>query len=283
VRTDAVCVPALAQDLDSLSQPSSARISNCLLGGKDHYECDRQLARQLTQAAPWLKRAEELNRRFARRATAVAAGWGVAQFLDLGCGLPQPTVPEATPCGPDLHETAAAWHPGVRVLYVDHDPHVIAHARALMNPGPPGTAAHLLADVLDIDRVLSSPEAAEVLNPGRPVGVGLHAVLQLCPDDGAVRGLLDALIAWMPPGSYLSISHPTGDFAPEAAGRVAALHAEAGLPLRLRSRQEVATLFDGLTVLPPGVTATGKQLRGSLASAHPPEVSAAWAGIAVKT
>lgn len=254
-------------------RPSSARLSNHLLGGKDHYECDRQLAARLSKVAPWLERAEGLNRRFARHATAVAADRGVGQFLDLGCGLPQPS-------GPALHEVALTHQDRVRVLYVDHDPHVIAHVGALMDPGDPVVAAHLQADLLDTDRVLSS--AAEVFDLDRPVGVSLHGVLQLCPDDGAVRAMLDALIAWMPPDSYLSISHPTADFHPEAAHRVTVLCAEAGLPLRLRSQPEVAALFDGLEVLDPGVTATAEQLRGVLASRYPPEVSAAWAGIAIK-
>ncbi|MFP8887723.1 SAM-dependent methyltransferase [Streptomyces mangrovi] len=253
-------------------RPSSARLSNRLLGGKDHYECDRRLATGLLAVAPWLEQAESLNRRFTRYATAVAADRGVAQFLDLGCGLPQPL-------GPDLHEVALTYQERVRVLYVDHDPHVVAHARALLDPGGPVTAAHLEADVLDAERVLSS--AAAVFDPGRPVGVSLHGVLHLCPDDGAVRAMLDALIAWMPPDSYLSISHPTADFHPRAACRLTSLCAEAGLPLRLRSRPEVVGLFGGLDVLSPGVTATGRQLHGA-AYKQPPEVSAAWAGIAIK-
>ena len=255
-------------------RPSSARLSNYLLGGKDHYGCDRHLAARLSKVAPWLRLAEDLNRRFARYATAVAADRGVGQFFDLGCGLPQPL-------GPDLHEVALTYQDRVRVLYVDHDPHVVAHARALMAPGDPVVTAHLEADVLDVDRVLSSPEAAEVFDRGRPVGVSLHGVLHLCLDDDAVRAMLDALIAWMPPDSYLSISHPTADFAPKAAHHLTALCAEAGLPLRLRSRQEVTAFFGGLTVLPPGITATGRQLRGA-AFELPPKVSAAWAGIAIK-
>ncbi|MBQ0985898.1 SAM-dependent methyltransferase [Streptomyces sp. F63] len=252
---------------------SSARLSNYLLGGKDHYESDRQLAARLLQVAPWLERAEDLNCRFAGYATAVAADRGVGQFLDLGCGLPRPF-------GLDLHEVALTYRDRVRVLYVDHDLHVIAHARALMNPGDPVVAAHLPADVLDIDRVLSC--AAKVFDLGRPVAVSLHGVLDLCPDDGAVRAMLDALVAWLPAGSCLSISHLTGDFRPEDVCHVAALCAEAGLSLRPRSRQEVIGFFNGLEVLDPGVTAISEQLRGALAFAHPPEVSAAWSGIAVK-
>lgn len=253
---------------------SSARLSNYLLGGKDHYECDQHLATRLLEVAPWLDRAEHLNRRFARYATSLAANRGVGQFLDLGCGLPRT---------PSLHETAAAVRPGgVRVVYVDHDPHVVAHARALMVPGPPSAAAHLQADLLDLETVLKSPEVDGFLDLDRPVGVSLHAVLHLIPDDGAVRSVLELLKDWMPAGSHLSLTHPTGDFQPDTFRRIGALYGAAGLPLRPRSRREVAALFDGLELLSPGVTATARQLRTRRVARLPPWCSAAYAGIAIK-
>ncbi|MFH0246045.1 SAM-dependent methyltransferase [Streptomyces sp. HK10] len=251
-------------------RPSSARLSNRLLGGKDHYECDRRLAAELLAVAPGLETAAQINRSFGHRAVRLMADRGIDQFLDLGCGLPY---------GESLHETAAARHPGVRVLYVDHDPHVIAHARALMTAQRPAVTAHLLADIRQTETVLSSPEAAEVLVPGRPVGVLVHAVLHLLGDD-AVAALLGALRGWLPPGSCVSVTHPAADLRPQDARHEAMLCAAEGLPLWHRTRQEVADLLGGLELLEPGIAPTGAWLPDHLIGHLGLSAPAAWAAIA---
>ncbi|MFP8959120.1 SAM-dependent methyltransferase [Streptomyces nanhaiensis] len=256
---------------DWASHPSSARLYNHLLGGKDCYEADRTLAATLTGTVPNLPTAAQINRAFGHRAVRLMADRGIAQFLDLGCGLPY---------GESLHETAAARHPdGMRFLYVDHDPHVIAHAQALMTAQPPAVAAHLLADIRQAETVLSSPEAAEVLVPGRPVGVVMHTVLHLLGDD-AVSALLAALRDWLPPGSCLSLTHPAADLRPQDARYEAVLCAAAGLPLRQRTRREVADLLGGLELLEPGIAPTGAWLPDHLTGELPLSASAAWAAIA---
>lgn len=252
---------------------SAARTWNGLRGGKDCYEVDREVVGELLKVAPFCRNAVRISREFTRHAAAVAVRAGVRQFLDLGCGLPDPY-------DPDLHEVAARHPGGVRILYVDHDPHVIAHRAAMTTVEPPSVAAHLLADILDLAAVVGSAEAAEAFDLSQPVGVHLHDVLHLVPDDAAAHTLLGALADWLPVGSYLSITHPTADFDPTAMACAAELYRAAGLPVRLRTRHEVTALLAGLDLLEPGVAATGAWLTGRLSHGLPQRDSAAWAAIA---
>jgi S-adenosyl methyltransferase len=221
-----------------------ARVYNYWLGGKDNYAADRLAGEEAISAYPGLVSSVRANRAFLARAVRyLAAEAGVRQFLDIGTGIPSAN---------NTHEVAQSVAPDARVVYVDNDPVVLAHARALLTSSPSGATDYLDADLRDTGTILS--QAARTLDFGRPVAVMLVAILHLIGDAddprAIVRGLLDAV----PAGSYLALSHVASDIEPEAmaemAKRLNRLMAEKGT---YRSQAEVTRFFDGLELLPPGV------------------------------
>jgi SAM-dependent methyltransferase len=225
------------------SVPNAARIYDWLLGGKDNYETDRQAGQRLEDALPGIGRAARDNRAWLGRAVHHIAEAGVTQFLDIGSGLPA--------AGP-VHEVARQVRPDARVAYVDHDPVVVAHARALLADAPGLVAVQ--ADLRDPGTLLADPALAGLIDFGQPVAVLLVAVLHFLKDADDPHGIVRAITARLAPGSYLAISHGTTDEVDVGAARAAqTAYQGASMPGVPRSRAEVERFFDGLDLLPPGV------------------------------
>ncbi|WP_081842487.1 SAM-dependent methyltransferase [Actinomadura welshii] len=228
----------------ALHRPGPARVQDHLLGGKDNYAPDRQLAQRILRILPHAAATAHAARAFLARSVRLLAERGVRQFLDLGCGLPRADNP---------HQIAARHVGGPRVVYVDHDPLVIAHARALLIDG--GNVAALRADLRDPDAILGSAEVRRLIDPAEPVALVFSSVLHFLPGAG---DLVAALAAAAVPGSALVVSHATGDFAPAAVDVAARLYREAsGVPVHPRGGADIARLLGPFRPLPPGVTPIG--------------------------
>jgi SAM-dependent methyltransferase len=221
-----------------------ARMYSYLLGGKDHFPADREAAEKALEAMPEARDFALVNRAFLTRAVRNIAGGGITQFLDIGIGLPAPG---------GTAETAAAVQPDARIVGVDLDPVVLAHARAHADdPGP--TAATVIAgDVRRPTEILQHPEVRGRLDFDRPVAVLLVAVLHFVVDDedpyGAVQTLMDAVA----PGSVLVLSHVTDDLDPQRVRATAKAYDKSSVKVAVRSGKEIAAFFDGLELLEPGM------------------------------
>ena len=219
--------------------PHPARVYDCWLGGKDHYQADREAAGEVLRHRPQVVAGARANRAFGRRITWYAAnGCGIRQFLDIGTGLP---APDAT------HEVAQQAGRDCRVVYADNDPLVLAHARALLTPvpGSGGTCDYLHADVRDPAGLLG--KAAGLLDFDQPVAVWLLAVLHSVADADDPAGIVAELAAALAPGSLIAISHLTADHAPgPVADGAAAYNARVPAPVYPRSCTQVAALFGEL-------------------------------------
>jgi hypothetical protein len=225
--------------------PHAARMYDWYLGGKDNFPADREAAGKVLAEFPPARTVAVSNRAFLRRATRfLAAEAGIRQFLDIGTGIPTP---------PNLHEVAQQVASESRIVYVDNDPIVLVHARALLTSRPEGATAYLDADLRDPGRILRSEEVRGTLDLTRPVGLSLIAILHFLPDDTDPYGLVATLLDALPSGSYLTISHATADFAGPLADEAAEVYRARGIPAQARSRAEVAGFFDGLDLVAPGV------------------------------
>jgi hypothetical protein len=248
----------------------SARVYDYWLGGKDNFAADREAGERIIAIRPQIRFDVRENRAFLRRAVRfLAAQAGIRQFLDIGTGLPSAA---------NTHEVAQAADPGARVVYVDNDPLVLAHARALLN-GAPGTTAYLSADLREPGKILR--EAAGLLDFGQPVAVMLVAVLHHITDAEDPDGIVTTLTAALPPGSHLVISHPAADVQTEAVTRVATQYnQDVATGQTRRTREQVVGFFKGLELLSPGVVQT-PQWRPE---ATPPTTPVPmWAGAGRKT
>ncbi len=225
-------------------RPDAGRIYNCLLGGKDNYAEDRQAASQLLAAVPDARAAAWANRWFlARAARFLAQDAGIGQFIDIGAGLPA----EA-----NVHQVVQEMDSRARVAYVDNDLVVVSHARALLCTAPGVCAVE--GDLRDPAGIVGHPGLRAVIDLGEPVAIVLGAVLHHVPDEDSPDKLVGMLMAAVAAGSYLVISHATGeDIGAEAAGQVRELYARASAPAVFRSRAEVAGFFEGLELVPPGI------------------------------
>ncbi|MFD0689388.1 SAM-dependent methyltransferase [Actinomadura fibrosa] len=233
--------PRADSDALALDRPGVARIHDYLLGGKDNYAADRDLARRILRILPRAAEAARDGRAFLGRAVRTLAERGVRQFVDLGCGLP---------AAENLHRIAARHTAAPRVLYVDGDPLVIAHARALLLDG--GNIGALRADLREPEAIASSPEMKRLIDPAEPTALVFSSVLHFLPDP---HRTVAALAASAAPGSALVISHATADGAPAAVAEAARLYGETcGVPLFPRGAAEIEALFGPFTPLAPGVT-----------------------------
>jgi len=214
------------------------------IGGKNHFAADRETALKVLRHSPSIRVAARENRAFLGRAVRyLAAEAGIRQFLDIGTGLPTAN---------NVHEVAQESAPSARVVYVDNDPLVLAHARALLTSSPEGRTAYIHADLRDPDAILSSPVVREVLDFSQPVALMLVAILHFVPDEFDPAKILATLTAALPPGSYVAASHLVTDHTPDSAGQ--ATMREAGIPMQRRESREFAALaFSGLELVPPGV------------------------------
>lgn len=227
------------------SVPHSARIYDYWLGGKDNYPADRALGDAIEAQIPTIRRMAAANRAFMRRAVEyLVREAGIRQFLDIGTGMPTQG---------NVHEVAQGIAPDSRVVYVDNDPIVLAHARALLTSDPAGRTAFIGADIRSADTVLDDPELHTILDFTQPVALMLVAILMLVSDADDPYRNVSALIDALPSGSHLVISHPTADFNDEAMAGVVAASTRAGLLFVPRNRAEVERFFDGLELLEPGV------------------------------
>lgn len=225
----------------------SARVYDYWLGGKDNFPADRELAERVIAVLPTITRSARANRAFLVRAVRfLAAEAGIRQFLDIGTGIPT---------SPNVHEVARGVAPAARVVYVDNDPIVLVHARALLTSHPEGKTDYIDADLRDPDKILEG--AAATLDFGQPVALLLVAILQYVADAEDPWGIVRRLLAPLAPGSYLVLSHPTKDIQGEAvaagAREMNRLLATSYTP---RTHAEISRFFDGLELLPPGVVQT---------------------------
>jgi hypothetical protein len=251
----------------------SARVYNYWLGGKDHYAADREAAEEAIAANPGIVTDVRANRAFLARAVRfLAAECGIRQFLDIGTGLPTAS---------NTHQVAQAVAPSARIVYVDNDPVVLAHARALLTSTPEGATAYLDTDLRDPSAILKA--AGQTLDFGQPVALMLLIILHLIPDAEDPYGIVATLMRALPAGSYLVLAHPASDIrAAKMAEMTRRVNERMSGPMAtMRDRAAVARFFDGLHLLEPGVVQP-QQWRPDAGSLTPPQVTA-WCGVARKT
>jgi hypothetical protein len=226
------------------SVPHSARIWNYWLGGKDNYAADRAAGDDVLARIPDISAGARAERAFLTRVVRhLVEEEGVRQFLDVGTGLP---VLDNT------HEVAQRSAPECRVVYVDNDPIVLAHARALLTSTPQGATAYLHADLRDSDAVLDG--AARTLDFRRPIGLMLLGVVNHIMDDDEAESAVARLVAALAPGSHLVLTHSTAEIHGEPMLEVMReVTARGGTPIRARDRAGIARFFAGTQLLDPGV------------------------------
>ena len=259
-----------AQQLDT-TVARQARVYDYLLGGKDNFAADREAAEQAMAAFPGLAAWARNNRAFLARAVRYLVDEaGIRQFLDVGTGLPT---------ADNTHEVAQRIAPESRIVYVDNDPVVLVHARALLTSSPEGATDYVSADLRDPAAILEA--AAATLDFTQPVAVMLLAILHVITDDDDPWGIVARIMAAMPPGSYLVISHPARDIHAEAIAEMTERFNQrmGGVLSTGRTRDEFARFFAGLDLVDPGIVPT-PQWRP-----HPgiePSVDPAYAAVARK-
>ncbi len=222
--------------------PQTARIWNYWLGGKDNFPADRQVGDQVLEAFPAIVENARASRAFLARAVRYLAGEaGARQFLDVGTGLPT---------ADNTHQVAQAVAPESRVVYVDNDPIVLAHARALLTSTPEGRTAYVDADLRDPDHVLQ--EAAGTLDFSQPVAIMLMGILGHIADDDQAQSIVKRLVAAVPSGSYLAMNDGT-DTSEEVVEAARIWNQSANPTYHLRGPDRIARFFDGLALVEPGV------------------------------
>ena len=220
-----------------------ARVYDYWLGGKDNFAADRAAAERVLEAKPQIRDNVRANRRFLAKAVRyLTAEAGIQQFLDIGTGIPTAN---------NTHEVAQAVRPETRVVYVDNDPIVLTHARALLT-SVAGPTTFIDADLREVKTILS--RAGETLNFSQPVAVMLIAVLHLIPDEDDPWGVVASFMDAVPSGSYLVLSHPARDVETERSARAAQRYNEqVATPMHRRTRAEVTRFLDGLDLVEPGL------------------------------
>ncbi|GGN94279.1 hypothetical protein GCM10011579_093610 [Streptomyces albiflavescens] len=241
-----------------------ARVYDWLLGGKDNYPVDEAVGEKLP---PEARDAARQNRQFMHRAAAWLAAQGIDQFLDIGTGIPT---------RPNLHQIVQQITPTAKVVYTDNDPIVLRHAEALLISHPEGVTDYIEADVRQPDSILERARA--VLDFNRPIALSLIALMHFITDEQDAHGIVRNLIATLPPGSHLVLSHAASDLYPELAEQVTAEYAKGGIRLAFRTRPEVTRFFDGLDLLDPGLVTAPQWFKTAPAPAS--EGSGIYTGVA---
>jgi hypothetical protein len=251
--------------------PHPARVYDYWLDGKDHFEADRIAGRAAKEIFPHTVESARAGRAYLRRVVRFLAGEaGIRQFLDIGTGLPS---------GQNVHEVAQDIAADSRIVYVDNDPIVLAHARALLTSSPEGKTSYIDADLRDTDRILR--EASRTLDFSEPVAVMLLAVLHFVADEQDPAGIIRTLLRAVPAGSYLAIGHHSADLHPEMvefAKRMSDM--SPGFTATMRDRATITGFFDGLELVPPGVVPVSEWRPDSAQTAA--QVSAIYGGVARK-
>lgn len=223
--------------------PHPARIYDALLGGTDNYPADREAVSQILKAAPEARDSARANRAFLGRAVRFLAGEaGIRQIIDIGTGIPT---------AGNVHQVAAGVAPGTRVAYVDNDPIVHVHANALL--ADTGTTSIVLADLRDPGAILADPRVTALIDFTQPVALLLVAVVHFLTDHEEPARIIAPFREALPAGSYLALSHATGDIRPAAAHSAAAVYDQATSAVTLRGRAQIAALFDGWDLVNPGL------------------------------
>ena len=228
------------------SKPHTARIYDYFLGGKDNFAADRETAERALKAWPAARTAARENRAFVGRAVRYLADeGGITQFLDLGSGLPGVG---------NVHEVAQDVNPAAHVVYVDNDPIVLAHGRALLTSKPEGKCAYIQADITDPGYILAHPTTRAALDFGRPVALIMAAVLHFFTDEDGTQQTVRTLVDALPTGSYVAASHGTSEYAPRETTDAGRVYQQGGMQGADRDASAFGDLvFNGLTLVPPGV------------------------------
>ena len=229
--------------------PHSARLWNYWLGGKDNFQPDRDAGDAIAGMLPSIVALAREDRKFLRRSVEYMVGEaGIRQILDIGTGLPT---------ADNTHQVAQAVAPETKVVYVDNDPLVLVHARALLAGAPEGVTAYVEADLNDPVSILKA--ARETLDFSRPIALTLLGILHFIRDDEEARAAVRSLVDAVPAGSYLAIAHGCHDINTAEANRIVDFWNERGTPkIKYRSAEQIAGFFDGLRLLNPGVVPCNK-------------------------
>jgi len=221
-----------------------ARVYDYWLGGKDNFAADREAAERVLAVTPGLRERVRANRAFLARATRyLAAEAGIRQFLDIGTGIPAVN---------NTHEVAQAVAPDSRIVYVDNDPIVLVHAKALLASGPHGATQYVEGDIRDSGPILDA--ASATLDFSQPIGLMLLGILHLIQDSEEPYRVVADLVDGLPSGSYLALSHPASDTNVLAQAEAQRRYNQrVSTPQTLRTREQVHRFFDGLELVPPGV------------------------------
>jgi len=223
------------------SRPSPARIYDYMLGGHSYFDIDEVAAKRIIRAVPEIRDTAWANRGYHQRTATWIARQGVRQFIDIGSGLP--TVG-------NTHEVVKNVHPDARVIYVDNDPMVEVHSRAMIESD--STVRVLCADLRDPEAILDSDDVRELIDPREPTGILMTAVLMFVSDASDPFALVARYVQAMAPGSYLSLTHLTDDNKPPAAVEAfRAVFDTATERMHFRSRAQVGRFFEGLDMVPP--------------------------------
>ena len=224
----------------------TARMYDYFLGGKDNYEVDRDVAEQVLSIYPQVRELARENRAFLGRAVRYLAAHGIRQFLDIGTGIPGPG---------NTTEVAHAVAPDARVVYVDNDPIVMAHASALLAEHDPARTSVVYGDLRDPAAILDDPKVRAVLDFEQPIAVLLVSVLHFIEDSEQPAQIVRTLMDAVPPGSYLALSHASaqGEQERELAKEAAATWDRSTARLNLRDRTEITSFLAGLELVEPGL------------------------------
>ncbi len=242
--------PELPPEIDT-SRPHSARIYDYYLGGKNHFAADREVAEKSLASIPSGRVGAREQRAFLGRAVSYLAGEaGVRQFLDIGTGLPTTD---------NVHEVAQAIAPSARVVYVDNDPLVLAHARALLTSSEEGRTAYIHADLRSPGEILSSAVVREVLDFSQPIALMLVGILHFLDDKEEPARIIATLLDALPPGSYLTASHLNPEHDPVGVAAGVRAYLAGGVTVQARDSSELAALaFRDLELVPPGVVSVSE-------------------------
>jgi hypothetical protein len=253
------------------SVPHVARVYDYLLGGKDNFAADRALGEKIKGAYPDVVFMARANRDFLARAVRfLTRDRGIRQFLDVGTGIPAAN---------NTHEIAQREAPTSRIVYVDNDPIVLTHAKALLRSSPEGVCDYIDADLNDPEAILT--QAAETLDFSQPIAVMLIAVMHFVVDDATAESIVDKLIGACPPGSYVALTHTAADIDSEQLAEMTRRVDEAGaIDSKLRDRAGVGRLFGGLELVEPGLVRAPQWRPDTEEEAKTP--AALWSGVAIK-
>lgn len=223
--------------------PNPARVGDYLYGGRNNFEADRKIARAMVAVAPVVSAIAPAARAFHQRVVRyLVAEAGVRQFLDIGTSLEAPG---------NTHDVAQSMDPSCRILYVDNDPVVLAHARALMKSTTEGVTSYLDTDVREPGLIIAG--ARDTIDFGQPVAVLLLATLAFVPATSEAAEIVSALMAATRPGSYLVLYHQASDLNPAISTAARRWNRQSSRPVTLRSKDEIAAMAAGLRLVPPGL------------------------------